>query len=378
MIARFLRKELTTEEEEELTTWKNESERNRLLFEELTDEKNIEKARQLFTIVEERKEESFDSLKEQLKEETPVVPPRKINTALKWMIAAVIFIVLITGAVMFITGRQHLNKTHKDITIKARDVAPGGYKAVLKLSDGSLVKLNEQKNGLIRKEAGALINKTAEGEIQYEEIDAVLTDIPLNTISTPRGGQYIIVLPDGTKAWLNASSSLKYPVSFKKGRFVEVTGEVFFEVKKDKAPFIVYVKETIIEVLGTLFNVNAYHVEKTSLLSGSLRLNDDKLLKPGEQAITDKGTRIIKLEYPEDIVAWKNGYFRFTQENINGIMDQLGRWYNIDVSFESDPTQLRFTATAKRTENISSILKNIEQGGQIHFKIEGDKVTVMR
>jgi len=184
-------------------------------------------------------------------------------------------------------------------------------------------------------------------------------------------------LPDGSKVWLNASSSLRYPVSFKNERIVEASVEVYFEVKKDKRPFIVKVKGTRIEVLGTHFNVNAYKNVTTTLLEGSIKLNDGKLLQPGEQAIVDGETRIIKPEYPGDVVAWKDGYFRFTHENIKEIMDQLGRWYNIDVTFESNPTQTTFTATARRDKNISTILKDIEKAGPIHFKIEGEKITVL-
>ncbi|MCW3116478.1 MAG: hypothetical protein JWM28_560 [Chitinophagaceae bacterium] len=373
LIARFLRKELSTEEEEELNAWKNKSERNRLLFEELTNEKNIENARQWITNLEKEKIKSLESLKEKI----PFTAPRKTSRTFRWMIAAAVLLVVVAGAGIFIKNRSVIDKSGQELLIKAGDVAPGGNKAVLQVSDGSIIALTDLQNGIVRNEPGAVISKRADGEIRYEYTDSDLTDIPFNTLTTPIGGQYQIILPDGTKAWLNASSSLKYPVSFKNKRSVEVTGEVYFEVTKDKIPFIVHVKGTKIEVLGTHFNVNAYHLVKTTLFEGSVRIDDNKLLKPGEQATTDKETGIVKLEYPADIVAWKNGYFRFTHENIKEIMDQLGRWYSIDVVFESNPTQTTFTATAKRNENISTILKNIEQDGSIHFKIEGEKITVM-
>ena len=373
LIARYLRKEISPSEEEELNEWKNRSEKNRRLFSELTDEKNIEKAKEWFTDLENEKKKSLDLLKEKIS----FNPPGRFKGALKWMIAAAAFSVIIAGAEILIKKKATVSKAGIEEVVKAGDVPPGGNKALLQTSDGSIIDLNAHQKGPLKEESGAVINKTSDGEIVYENGESSLAIIPFNTLSTPRGGQYSIALPDGSKVWLNASSSLRYPVSFKNERIVEASGEVYFEVKKDMRPFIVKVKGTRIEVLGTHFNVNAYKNVTTTLLEGSIKLNDGKLLQPGEQAIVDGETRIIKPEYPGDVVAWKDGYFRFTHENIKEIMDQLGRWYNIDVTFESNPTQTTFTATARRDKNISTILKDIEKAGPIHFKIEGEKITVL-
>ena len=373
LIARYLRKDLSPAEDVELNEWKNKSEKNLRLFNELTDERNIEKAKEWFTDLENEKKKSLDSLKEKIS----FKPPGRFSGAFKWMIAAAAFSVIIAGAEIFIKKGAGVNKTGGEEIVKAGDVPPGGTRALLQTSDGSVIDLNTQPEGFMKKEPGAVINRTKEGGIVYENVNPGLADIPFNTLSTPRGGQFNITLPDGSKAWLNASSSLRYPVAFKNDRIVEASGEVYFEIKKDKRPFIVKVKEAKIEVMGTHFNVNAYRNVMTTLLEGSIKLNDEKLLKPGEQAIIDNNIRITKLEYPGDVVAWKDGYFRFTHESIKEIMDQLGRWYNIDVTFESNPTQTTFTATARRDQNISTILKDIEKAGHIHFKIEGEKITVL-
>jgi len=373
LIARYLRKELSPAEDEELNLWKNRSEKNLRLFNELTDERNIEKAKEWFSDLENEKKKSLESLKGKI----PFKPPGRFSGAFKWMIAAAVISVIIAGAEIIIKKRSPGNKTAGDEIVKAGDVPPGGTRALLQTSDGSVIDLNTQAEGFMKKEPGAVINKTKDGGIMYENDNQSVAEFPVNTLSTPRGGQFNIILPDGSKAWLNASSSLRYPVAFKNDRTVEATGEVYFEIKKDKRPFIVKIRGAKIEVLGTHFNVNAYRNVTTTLLEGSIKLNDEKLLQPGEQATIDNETRITKLEYPGDVVAWKDGYFRFTHENIKEIMDQLGRWYNIDVTFESNPTQTTFTATARRDQNISTILKDIEKAGHIHFKIEGEKITVL-
>jgi ferric-dicitrate binding protein FerR (iron transport regulator) len=373
LLAKFLRNELTVEETEELDNWIAKSRKNQVLFEELTDEKNLKKAKQWFLELEKKKAQSLASVKTKI----PFEPARKKIRPLRWFIAAATITAVIYGGWSLLHNRNVEQKTKDDLVIRAGDVAPGGDRAVLEISNGTSINLNDQQNGSVIKEQGALISKTGDGEIRYENIQSDQADIPFNKLITPRGGQYRITLPDGSRAWLNALSSLSYPVSFKNSRSVEVTGEVYFEVKKDKVPFIVQVKGTNIEVLGTHFNVNAYNLVQTTLFEGSVKINDDKLLRPGEQAIAGNEIKISRLEYPDDIVAWKNGYFRFTHESIQDIMDQLGRWYNINVRFEANLPQSTFTATAKRNENISTILKNIEQAGHIHFKIEGEQITVM-
>ena len=373
LLAKFLRNELTTEERAELDNWIAKSRKNQVLFEELTDEKNLKKAKQWFLELEKKKTQSLDSVKKKIQFETV----RKKIRPLRWFIAAATITLIIFGAWSLLRNRNGEKKNSGDFVIRAGDVAPGGDRAVLQISNGTSINLNDQQNGSVIKEPGALISKTSEGEIRYENIQSDQAEIPFNKLITPRGGQYSITLPDGTRAWLNALSSLRYPVSFKNSRSVEVTGEVYFEVKKDRIPFIVQVKGTSIAVLGTHFNVNAYNLVQTTLFEGLVKINDDKFLRPGEQAITGHETTITRLEYPDDIIAWKEGYFRFTHENIQNIMDQLGRWYNINVRFEANLPQSTFTATAKRNENISTILTNIEQAGHIHFKIEGEKITVM-
>jgi len=211
--------------------------------------------------------------------------------------------------------------------------------------------------------------------------------VAFNTISTPVGGQYTVVLPDGSKVWLNAASSLKFPTAFTgTERRVELTGEGYFEVAKNKhMPFKVNFNREEVEVLGTHFNISAYPdeaVTRTTLLEGSVRIsknNIKKILVPGQQAISSMqtgGFNIAEVN-TDEAIAWKNGLFLFHNENIRSIMKKIARWYNVDVNYQGSFTNQEYGGRISQSKNLSEILKNLELTGTIHFKIEGRRVTVM-
>jgi ferric-dicitrate binding protein FerR (iron transport regulator) len=268
---------------------------------------------------------------------------------------------------------------------RVHDIAPGGNKAILTLADGSMIDLRAAKNGKLAKQGDMVINKNADGQIVYanSENNASSQNTGFNIATTPRGGQFQLVLADGTKVWLNAASSIKYPVVFNGNeRKVELTGEAYFEVAHDKEkPFRVISNGQEVEVLGTHFNINAYHDEKsakTTLLEGSVRISSEgknKMLKPGEQAHFENGDILIADVDVNEVVAWKNGFFQFKDDNIRDIMRQLGRWYDVDIKYEGNLPDREFSGTLSRNANLSQML-DILSFKKIHFRIEGKTIIV--
>lgn len=276
----------------------------------------------------------------------------------------------------------------------SNDIAPGGEKAYLILANGRRISLSDVKNGFLAQETGITITKMADGTISYQirkqQPKEINKNDSYNTIETPKGGQYHINLPDGTKVWLNAASTLKFPSSFARlvNRRVELLGgEAYFEVAKDaKHPFIVASKRQELKVLGTHFNINAYPEEstdKTTLLEGKLQLtNADSskkfILQPGQQATLAKnGFHIYEVDVAA-AVAWKNNKFVFDNEGIEEVMRKIERWYDVSVEFEGERPTDKFTGTVSRFDQLSSVLNLLELTGNVHFKIEGRRVLVRK
>lgn len=317
-------------------------------------------------------------------------PDEKHGYSIKWLIAAA-SIVIISAIGLFL----HTNKAPFPQNIPNSKIAcegkikPGGNKAILTLSNGSTINLDATSNGVILKQHGLEIKKDKDGHLIYTasapDAKAVNEEITYNTIETPKGGQYQVRLPDGTNVWLNASSSLKFPTQFKgRQRNVELTGEAYFEVTKDEEkPFKVITNRQVIEVFGTHFNVNAYEDEefaKTTLLEGSVKVsrqNRSILLKPGQQCVIKGNYFDVSAVNVNTIVDWKNGHFIFRQDDIRGIMRKLARWYNIDVEYAGKLEGLNFTGNVSRSKSLDEILRVLTLTGDVKFKIEGRRVTVM-
>jgi ferric-dicitrate binding protein FerR (iron transport regulator) len=255
----------------------------------------------------------------------------------------------------------------------------------LTLSDGSQVALNNAHNGTLASQGNVMINKNKDGQIVYANSgeDSALQNDGYNTATTPRGGQFQLILSDGTKVWLNAASSIKYPVVFKGNeRKVELTGEAYFEVAHNKKkPFKVISNGQTVEVLGTHFNINAYNNEnavRTTLLEGSVRVSTgdkNKVIKPGEQAQLKNGDFQIAAVDVNEVIAWKNGLFQFKDANIIDIMKQLSRWYDVDIKYEGSIPDRKFSGSISRNVNASQLL-DILSFEKIHFRIEGKTIIV--
>lgn len=276
------------------------------------------------------------------------------------------------------------------VRVLKTDFKPGGNKGVLTLADGKQIVLKDAATGKLAEQGSVIINKTAEGKIIYGVPSGNNTTSlsAFNTMSTPRGGQYQLTLTDGTKVWLNAASSITFPVTFSKAeRKVVVNGEAYFEVAHNAGkPFIVVTGNQEITVLGTHFNVKGYDEDagiSTTLLAGSIRIKNltsgkADLLSPGQQAkiYRNKNDINIKTVNTEDAISWKNGYFLFDNQEIKSIMKIMSRWYDVDVEYKNSNKHDRFGGTFSRSANMSEILNNLERIGNVHFKMEAKKVIV--
>jgi ferric-dicitrate binding protein FerR (iron transport regulator) len=271
--------------------------------------------------------------------------------------------------------------TPPDTKIVANDIPAGYNKAVLKMKNGEQINLDSAQGSLVNNDQFAVSNK--DGKLNYQSKTGVAD---YHTLSTPRGGQYRLQLPDGTIVWLNAASSITYPTTFigQKYRGVTVTGEAYFEVKKNKAqPFVVDVKgKAAVEVLGTHFNVNAYDDEpviNTTLLEGSIRMRNigqEAVLTPGQQAqISSKQMKIIDHADIEMAVAWKNGSFHFDHANIEEVLRQLARWYDIEIAYEKGVPGVKVSGEIKRDLNLTQALFILDKMG-VHARIEGKQLLV--
>jgi ferric-dicitrate binding protein FerR (iron transport regulator) len=300
----------------------------------------------------------------------------------KWVAAAAVILIGITAYFLVNHQQEKLSPIAQNNT---HDVAPGGNKAMLLLADGSTITLDSAQNGVLAQQGGTKINKLDNGELAYEQENHQAAQLIYNRLITPRGGQYRLNLPDGSKVWLNAASSIRYPAAFgSRERMVEVTGEAYFEVAQiPAAPFIVKVNKVEIQVLGTHFNIMAYDNEpaiKTTLLEGAVKVvsgNEVASLKPGEEARLDNQGKLT-VQQPanrEEAIAWKNGMFSFRSADIKTLMRQVERWYDVEVVYEGNVTR-RFNGTVPRNVNVTELLKILELTGGVHFKVEDKKIIV--
>jgi ferric-dicitrate binding protein FerR (iron transport regulator) len=272
----------------------------------------------------------------------------------------------------------------------AGDIGPGGNKAVLTLADGRKIALDSNAGGLIAQQGVSSVVQQTNGRLEYRSSPNNKTgaspDVVYNALSTPAGGQYQLVLPDGSKVWLNALSTIRFPSSFTgSDRVVQLDGEAYFEVTKDESrPFRVTARDVNVEVLGTAFNVNSYDDEpsiRTSLVQGSVRVvrgSSRLVLKDGEQAATTDhaGLAIVPGADIAKAIAWKNGSFSFDNDNIQTVMRQLAKWYDIDIRYQGEPTHKIFGGTMRRTLSLQQVLSALSRY-DVRFQLQGRTLVVL-
>ncbi|NII27854.1 FecR family protein [Pseudoflavitalea sp. X16] len=321
-----------------------------------------------------------------------------------WRYAAAAVVVLTIGA-----GSWWLFRGDKTIPVVVQQnqstqpaIQPGGNKAILTLADGSTIVLDSAANGTLVQQGSMQVVKSKEGELEYRKSEAgpegllrrsLKSEVGFNTLATPRGGRYTLTLPDGSKVWLNAASSIRYPTAFTgQERKVEITGEAYFEVEKNaKMPFHVLLNGMQVEVLGTHFNIHAYGDEammKTTLLEGSvkvktgsqksdLRPQTSAFLKPGQQAqIINHQLSIINDVDVEAAIAWKNGLIQFEGQDIHAAMRMLARWYDVAVEYRGNVPNAHFRGTIPSNVPVSQVLDMMEKTEEVHFEISGRKIIV--
>lgn len=299
--------------------------------------------------------------------------------------AAAVLIGIVLSAIFLIMDRQH-SRTHQML---ANDLPPGKNKATLTLANHQRINLTDAANGKLVAAQGLLITKTANGITHFDFSGKNNIPNQINTLATPKGGQWELKLPDGTNVWLNSASALHFPNTFnnQQKRIVTLEGEAYFEVAKDAAhPFIVIAANQQVEVLGTHFNINSYSDEpsvKTTLLEGSVKVsitgkNRPSILNPGQQSINDGHQIKVTSVDIDAVIAWKNGYFQFDDEPISSIMRKLSRWYDLQVVYQDTIKNERIDGYVSRNKNISQVIKALEATKTVQFKLEGRRITVMK
>jgi ferric-dicitrate binding protein FerR (iron transport regulator) len=341
---------------------------------------------------------------------TENAPAKKIRSFWPSRVAAAVLLLVMAGSAWFFFSRPKTNSAPLITVTTKKDISPGGNKALLTLADGTTIVLDTVQTGLLALQGQTRIIKGNTAQLIYNSLstsEQKAGEVLYNRVTTPHGGQFQLVLPDGTKVWLNAGSSLCFPATFSSPkRIVQLTGEAYFEVAtlirpggggSKKVPFIVKISTSSgtkgeIEVLGTHFNVNAYDDEKdtkVTLLEGKVRVvkesrgkkyevggkKNEVMLKRGEQAVLSQTNSPLTIHHSpniDQVIAWKNGYFRFKETGIRELMRQVERWYNVEVEFRTDRTDQNFTGVVSRSQNISALLQKLELTGTVHFQIDSN------
>ncbi len=336
--------------------------------------------------------------------EVPLNPIGKRKWLYRGAVAAAILIAVSFAGYFLINtfDKKKSNDQHIAVMPTSTDIRPGGDKATLTLDDGSTILLDSAKNGRLADQGNTTILKVSEGQLAYAASSETSQAPTYNTVSTPRGGQFQVVLPDGSKVWLNSVSSLRFPTHFAgTDRSVELTGEAYFDVAKDATkPFRVKVNGVQVEVLGTQFNIMAYNNEaniNTTLLEGAVRLSylsnisteqknseNNITLQPGQQArianpLIEKKARqgfvLINNADTDQVVAWKNGVFQLTSADVPTIMRQLERWYDVEVVYQGAVPSGTLSGKVRRDLSLSQVMRAMEISG-IHSRIEGRKIII--
>lgn len=395
LISKELQGDLSEREQAELYDWIGSSEANRRWYEDIRDRTNVVND---FIVLEHAAAEEEDALSmvsQQVEGPAPAKVVRgRFGRRILWRVAAAVVIVLGSGSLWyFLEGRR---TEHRDLQVAVSspdDVAPGSNKAVLTLANGSTIVLDSAGTGALATQGHTRVLKLDSGAIAYQADAAASKEVLYNMITTPRGGQYKLILPDGSRVWLNAASALRYPIAFTGStRSVElVSGEAYFEVARHPSqPFTVRVpaarqgdRDLTVDVLGTSFDLNAYPDEprtKATVLTGSIRVGNGgatALLHPGEQAESEPGGT-MEVDPAADVagvIAWKDGLFSFDRAGIEVIMRQLARWYDVEVTYEGKVPVRQFVGTIPRDVPASVVLKALEYNN-VHFKIAGKKIIV--
>ncbi|WP_207515020.1 FecR family protein [Longitalea luteola] len=392
---------MTEEEQKQLNEWINESDDNKKLFEKWTDAEDLMRNIRDWERLENDKQDVWQKM--DIGAEKEIRHSRLLSFLWwKYAVAASLLVVALAGAWLWLgPGKQQ--PTEVVVTPKeVNDVKPNTKNAVLTLDDGTTIVLDSVQNGTLATQGRMKVEKTANGQIAYKTSPngvGLEGGVFYNTITVPKGSDVIfLTLSDGSKVWMNAASSIRYPTAFiANERKVEITGEAYFEIASSptnngsghKKSFIVSKDGMDVKVLGTKFNVNAYENEeniKVTLLEGRVSVQSTAngkvtsvTIKPGQQAVLgEKNIRVIKDINGNQVIAWKEGKFVFKKTNIQLIMRQMERWYDLDPTKYKNETlkQFGFNGEISRYNNASKVIELLEKTGTASFKLEGKQIIV--
>lgn len=375
LIARYLSDEIEEEEQAELTRWRNESSENERLFREICKEENIKQnmqKRQTF-----HTEDGWEGVQRKIQRHRF---RHRILNICKYA-AIFIFPVVIATVAIYKSGNEP-----QPLSQVEEQIVPGGKKAVLILDNGEAIDL-KSTSGVELKEKDGTVIQVDSTVLNYQQAPARTSEkLAYNKVNVPRGGEYQLMLSDGSKVQLNSMSSIRFPVQFAQDcRLVELEGEAYFEVSKTGQPFIVQTKGMKIEVLGTTFNISAYANEEyqTTLVSGSVKVQTEngsnRILKPSEQACITPGSNQINVRNVDTAfyTSWIHGKINFKDQRLDDIMKTLARWYDMDVVYENEATkELRFGCYVNRYNEITPLVKLLEQTGRVTVTVEGKTIKI--
>ena len=375
LIARYLSDEIGEEEQAELTRWRNESPENERLFREICKEENIKQnmqKRQTF-----HTEDGWEGVQRKIQRHRF---RHRILNICKYA-AIFIFPVAIATVAIYKSGNEP-----QPLSQVEEQIVPGGKKAVLILDNGEAIDL-KSTSGVELKEKDGTVIQVDSTVLNYQQAPARTSEkLAYNKVNVPRGGEYQLMLSDGSKVQLNSMSSIRFPVQFAQDcRLVELEGEAYFEVSKTGQPFIVQTKGMKIEVLGTSFNISAYANEEyqTTLVSGSVKVQTEngsnRILKPSEQACITPGSNQINVRNVDTAfyTSWIHGKINFKDQRLDDIMKTLARWYDMDVVYENEATkELRFGCYVNRYNEITPLVKLLEQTGRVTVTVEGKTIKI--
>jgi transmembrane sensor len=380
---------LTSDERQELNAWLQENGDNYLLYEQLMDQDKLGK--DLNELHKYDRAEAYEKVTQKIFPQK--ITAKRVHFRIWWYTAAALLL-LVAGGIAYFALNKPANTTIPQSTVVAQKKAPGTppdtKKAVLILADGSTIALNEIVNGDIAHQGQVIIHKNQNGRLEYKPSGASVTVAGSNTIRTPRGGEYQVVLEDGTKIWLNSASTLQFPVQFNTdARRVVLTGEAYFEVAKAIDPktnqtksFIVSVDNMEVQAIGTAFNISAYKEDdrsQTTVVEGLVKVsrnNKFSMLKPGKKLIAADTTFSIEDADVKQEIAWKNGEFVFRNTSLKMVMNELARWYDMDIEYAPGVPALHFSGEVQRESNITKVLEMLEYTGGVTFTISNRIITV--
>lgn len=373
LLQRYLEGKCTPEEVLTLMQWLEKTDSHRSLLRQMQEEfqRTMAEQPEISPVV-------SDRIEARLLQDISSVKIVRMKLLRRWIAAAAILAFLVAAGTVFLLKEKE-PATVPLVKTTTPDVAPGTNKAVLTLANGSTLTLDSAGNQVIQQ--GATVVHQKNGQLQYDT-ESNTTAVGYNILTVPRGGQFHVVLPDGSKVWLNAASSLRYPTAFTGNeRLVELQGQGYFEVAKNaQQPFIVKVDEMTVKVLGTSFDVMAYKDEKainTTLIEGAVKVND-QILKPGQQASLDNANGCMYVYNNTDIqqvIAWKTGFFEFDNAKLADIMRQVSRWYDIDITYSTNTEPKLFGGRISRNLPLSEILHMLEANGA-KFNMKGRSLTI--